>query len=170
MLLKCTTLYPRFIFTRILFELSFCFIYHIYFLWFQILRVLIMRRLHAGFWTHVLTHCLHDSNWTHVVFLSLYDCNVRYAATPNSLVYFYVLCLFLLKMFTFALESWHFEVRYLKPINCTCKLIFISCVQPDNGYLLYPKHVPVFKPIENIGPCCVSPYDINLRNIHCRDQ
>jgi len=28
---------------------------------------------------------------THVVCLSLYDFNVRYAATPNSLVYFRVL-------------------------------------------------------------------------------
>ena len=64
---------------------------------------------------------------THVVYLSLYRFNVRYAATPNSLVYFYVLYLFLLKIFTFALESWLFEVRYLKPINCNKVNVYFLC-------------------------------------------
>ena len=71
--------------------------------------LLIMRRLHAGFWTQVLTYCLHDSNWTvnKIMFFALTSMTLLYDTQPYP---FFVYYIYIFKIFTFALESRPFEV------------------------------------------------------------
>jgi hypothetical protein len=115
LLLTCTTPYPRFIFTA--FYLNSAFVLYI---------VLISYVCGYNLQDSEPKYCLHDSNWTAntllLFALAFMTFNVRYAATPNSLVYFCVSIIFIF------VENFYIRLRIVT---------FWSQMSPANKLHLY---------------------------------
>jgi len=88
-----------------LFELGFCFIYHIYFLWLQML--LIMRRCRILNTSPYLLPTRFQLNYQQNHVFALTSMTLLYDTQPYP---FFVYYIYIFKIFTFALESRPFEV------------------------------------------------------------